>query len=406
MKNQYNDKVKIFTSLVGSLSIFNSNNAEAQTMISRTIDPAQVLTINSNYALDIDNDGDEEFNIIGRTYAYGSSITRFFYFNGNGNNLGVGNPPIAGSNNAQTFLLGGNDKFVDRLDLGDTTTFTSEYNDILNTVMFVTVNGIVNNSYRWTAGTSDKYVGVQFTIGTEVHFGWVKLDIASDYSTITVKAVGYESSPGALSKAGATTSAGLVSNLSAVFVANNNDASDITVSFNKATDESNILGYRVAILPTISAAGVTLREAQLLTADRFAFIPKSGSNISQALPSTLLDANGDAIANNTNYTVFVMTVGDLSTGDALLSTGYNFTTGTTESGKIAANIFSDGSSVFFNDMPRDGQVKVVNSSGATIYSGTLDAGSSVIQLAASSGIYTVQVIMDNLVSTKKINVLK
>ncbi|MEY3237153.1 MAG: hypothetical protein RI883_1254 [Bacteroidota bacterium] len=36
-------------------------------------------------------------------------------------------------------------------------------------------------------GAVDKFIGAKFTIGAAVHYGWVRLDVAADASTITIK---------------------------------------------------------------------------------------------------------------------------------------------------------------------------------------------------------------------------
>jgi len=55
-------------------------------------------------------------------------------------------------------------------------------------------------------------------------------------------------------KAGAKNSASVVTNVSTSDDANNGDASDLHVSFTKVADESNILGYRVFVVPTANVA--------------------------------------------------------------------------------------------------------------------------------------------------------
>jgi len=44
-------------------------------------------------------------------------------------------------------------------------------------------------------GAGDKYLGVQFLVGANLHYGWVRLDLSSNSDSLTIKDYAYESSP-------------------------------------------------------------------------------------------------------------------------------------------------------------------------------------------------------------------
>jgi hypothetical protein len=44
-------------------------------------------------------------------------------------------------------------------------------------------------------GVSDKFLGVKFVAGANTHYGWVRLDVAGDASTITVKDYAFNAFP-------------------------------------------------------------------------------------------------------------------------------------------------------------------------------------------------------------------
>jgi hypothetical protein len=46
-------------------------------------------------------------------------------------------------------------------------------------------------------GATDKSIGVKFTVGANTHYGWVKLTVAADATTITVKEYGFNATPDA-----------------------------------------------------------------------------------------------------------------------------------------------------------------------------------------------------------------
>ena len=52
------------------------------------------------------------------------------------------------------------------------------------------------------AGNGDILIGVRFLIGTELHYGWMKINAAADYKSIIVKEVAYEIRPNVEVRAG------------------------------------------------------------------------------------------------------------------------------------------------------------------------------------------------------------
>ncbi|QQR96728.1 MAG: hypothetical protein IPK18_07310 [Sphingobacteriales bacterium] len=51
-------------------------------------------------------------------------------------------------------------------------------------------------------GKENILVGIRFLIGTELHYGWIKLDVASDYKSAIVKEIAYNIRPNIGIKAG------------------------------------------------------------------------------------------------------------------------------------------------------------------------------------------------------------
>jgi hypothetical protein len=52
------------------------------------------------------------------------------------------------------------------------------------------------------AGKGDVLVGIRFMIGTQLHYGWMKINAASDYKSIIVKEVAYDIRPNVEVRAG------------------------------------------------------------------------------------------------------------------------------------------------------------------------------------------------------------
>jgi len=72
----------------------------------------------------------------------------------------------------------------------------------------------------WTGGVSEKFAGLRFNIVpspaiTNTHYGWVKLSVDFDLTSITVHSYAYESTPDTLIPAGAIPEAGSLALLAA-----------------------------------------------------------------------------------------------------------------------------------------------------------------------------------------------
>ena len=52
------------------------------------------------------------------------------------------------------------------------------------------------------AGNGDVLIGIRFMIGTQLHYGWMKINAAADYKSIVVKEVAYEIRPNVEVRAG------------------------------------------------------------------------------------------------------------------------------------------------------------------------------------------------------------
>lgn len=52
------------------------------------------------------------------------------------------------------------------------------------------------------SGNGDMLIGVRFLIGTELHYGWMKINVSSDFKTVIVKEVAYNIVPNVEIKAG------------------------------------------------------------------------------------------------------------------------------------------------------------------------------------------------------------
>ncbi|WP_152395297.1 copper amine oxidase N-terminal domain-containing protein [Paenibacillus guangzhouensis] len=106
-------------------------------------------------------------------------------------------------------------------------------------------------------------------------------------------------------------------NVSASDVSDYNDGRDMSVSFTRATDESNINHYRIMVVKSSDASRFSLSDANRVSSSYYTSVSKTGRNISTNLASNARDVDGALIRNGVNYQVFVLAVGNY--GDNTLS---------------------------------------------------------------------------------------
>ncbi|MDN8591812.1 copper amine oxidase N-terminal domain-containing protein [Paenibacillus sp. 11B] len=100
--------------------------------------------------------------------------------------------------------------------------------------------------------------------------------------------------------------AGVASNIGVADVSDNGDGRDLRVSFNRASDESNVSVYRVYVVRSGNTGSFTLSAAN--ASNNYYQVNKTGGNQSFTLPSNAVDTNGYRITNNEGYRVFVLSV--------------------------------------------------------------------------------------------------
>ena len=104
-----------------------------------------------------------------------------------------------------------------------------------------------------------------------------------------------------------TASAPAAANIVGVDTANNNDGSDIQITFDKALDESKVAAYRVIIVK--ASKSLDLAGANALAAANYTNVPKTGQDLIVTLSSTSRDSDGSLISNGA-YKIYVLSVAD------------------------------------------------------------------------------------------------
>lgn len=104
--------------------------------------------------------------------------------------------------------------------------------------------------------------------------------------------------------------AAAISNLQVTDIADNGNGLDLQVAFDGVNDEKRVEAYRVFVVKSGAVAGFSLDMAEQLSADRYTTFAKQGGAIRQSLPADASDTDGDPVANDVSYQVFIMSVAD------------------------------------------------------------------------------------------------
>lgn len=189
-----NFKLDRYAALAGA---FLGTAAAADAAIVYTdVDP-DVVVSNADFLIDMDSDGITDFRI--SQYGYSSSSYGYVY----GSNFAA----LYGNSSANYGFVapagGFSSLLVDALPAGASIGSSSPITtNTFATIGAASLSSSFSYAYGVWAGETDKYMGVSFEIAGATHYGWIRCDAASNYSTVTVKGFAYEDVAGVAIAAG------------------------------------------------------------------------------------------------------------------------------------------------------------------------------------------------------------
>lgn len=171
------------------------------------VNPDVVISVangNSPYLIDMDGDTNDDLGIVVDSFS-GSFTT---YISG----YGTYNIGYSGSYAA----VAGQPSLGAAMDSSSNAAVLSSGSTINSTNSFTSsgLMGIVGSSFftaipissSWSdgpwLGQNDKFMGVAFDIGGNTHYGWVRLSVAADASSVTIHDYAYNAAPGGSIQAG------------------------------------------------------------------------------------------------------------------------------------------------------------------------------------------------------------
>lgn len=287
------EKLKAYSLAAGALAVIPG--AANANIIYTDENPDFSGVIGSQYFLDLNNDGNDDFRI----WHNGSS------------NLYIS--PLTSTNEV---LGSGGATFAYPFALTSGAMVSSAAGGFFNNGFaggFQSLNYGSCSFGNWCSVT-DRYIGLRFDIGGNIHYGWVRLDVNQAGSVWTIKDYAYEDVATAPIPAGAMGSPGAASVSSGVIgadVADNGNGLDLDVTFTAGADETSINEYRIMVVKSANAAGFDEPTATAVAAANYTAVTPTGSpTYQQVLAAGALDVDGDAVTNSVPYVVFVLSEAD------------------------------------------------------------------------------------------------
>ncbi|MDX2360696.1 MAG: T9SS type A sorting domain-containing protein [Crocinitomicaceae bacterium] len=166
---------------------------------------------------------------------------------------------------------------------------------------------------NWCSIT-DKFIGVRFNIGGNIHYGWVRLDVNAAGSIWTVKDYAYEDIIGNSIPAGSMGSPGSASAASGIVgtdIADNNSGLDLQIDFNASADETSINEYRLIVIKSSLVGTFDQVAAEALPLANYTSIsPTASPTYSTVLTALSVDSDGDLLIINQPYRIYILNMAD------------------------------------------------------------------------------------------------
>lgn len=293
---------------LGAGAIVAGTAASAQMVYTDIVPDDTVSGAGDSYQLDLDNNSSTDFNIAVYSGSFSSSYYGFFLSYQSISVQGYGSNRVMNDSSNYPYALNNGDPINNNAGSwaygGDM--FSHFY---LNS--YSTFSGTFGN---WTPGTNDKYLGLRLDVSGTIHYGWARISVITE-NTFVIKDYAYQSQGSIPTSAGDTSSAAPAqalpaTNIVGTDISNFGSGADLQVTFDMAADETGIEEYHLLIVKDANAGSFTMADAQAVSALNRTDITPSGTNITQNMTFGSRDVDGDLLAENVPYRIFVLSVAD------------------------------------------------------------------------------------------------
>lgn len=352
MNKKLSNHLKAYSALAGA--ILTSNSASADIVYTDVND----VTFSNNgqfYDLDLNNDGTPDFQFTISKSQFGGTFTT--YYGGTSSyNILLNNIKVQALNNNEVMISQGYySNFVKALPLNTPINQLEVYANGTNAMgsfySFIFSNSsFVGSVGSWGAKTNH-YAGLKLNVSGKTYYGWVRLDVAAQYNSFTVKDYAYQDCVGLTINAGdpGNVAADIAINVNASDVADIGSASDLQISFTKAANESTISEYRVMIVKAAQAGTFSINTAKNISFPNYIAHTPNGSNFLFNPASNQKDVGGDPIQQNVPYKIFVLSMPNGNTSTSLAMAQQAGTTTLTMGGTSVKDTERKGWNVFASD---------------------------------------------------------
>ncbi|WP_339318926.1 copper amine oxidase N-terminal domain-containing protein [Paenibacillus sp. FSL R10-2734] len=111
----------------------------------------------------------------------------------------------------------------------------------------------------------------------------------------------------------------VINNVQVNDISDYGDGRDLSVSFNKLSDESKISSYRIFVVKATNYSNFNLATANNVSSANYTLVSKTGNNITQILSSGARDVDGALVKTGVSYRVFVMAIDSSNAANNVLS---------------------------------------------------------------------------------------
>jgi hypothetical protein len=188
-----------YTAVAGAVVAAGSVNAQ---IVYTDVNPDVVVDVNSGIVgLDFNNDATDDLGFAVQNQAGTATYSTFTYQYDINFALVAGS--VMGMSSSSSFA-------VTALNNGDAIGAAGQFNNASAGSILGGFGPLTIPAFSYTTdytagnflGAVDKFVGTKFTAGANTHYGWVRVDVAADASTITIKDHAFNATPNGTINAG------------------------------------------------------------------------------------------------------------------------------------------------------------------------------------------------------------
>lgn len=261
----------------------------------------------SEASIDVDGDGSDEIRVRAGNYALADgSSRRMVWVDGlDSTDLAVVSGPGFCSNDSCDFLP---IPFAD----GDLIDGAVTFEGAVGYLQFIAISAADDSLQTglWPTDLTGALLGFVTTEMGAEHYGWVRIATPSDHEAI-IYGYGYNAFEGFPVLAGTgifPEPAGRAANLVAEDVSDFADGQDLSISFDRASDEGTVSEYRVMAVPLEDIPTFSIASANAVTAGNYLSIAPAGADIDVLFNTTSRDTRGELIREWRLYQIVVLSM--------------------------------------------------------------------------------------------------